>query len=201
MTNHTRRSSLFNINKFQLKATKNMHDVTKLSCRCGKVSLKLDGPPFMAVECCCNSCREAGERFLSLSPTASTFAENGTVPFVMQRNDRVSIVSGQKHLAIHRLGDKATTSRVLATCCKTPIYLQMRGGHWVSLYGTLWPEGRRPAPEMRTLTVDCPDNMSLSSNIPNLRTHSLSFYWRLFKPWVRMGFRNRGLRIERTIDA
>lgn len=155
----------------------------------------------MVVECCCNSCREAGERFLAFTPEASTFAENGTVPFVMQRNDRVSITSGMQHLAVHRLNEQATTSRVLATCCKTPLYLQMKGGHWVSIYGTLWQGDQRPAPQMRTLTIDCPDEAALSTDIPNLKTHSLAFYWRLFKAWAGMGFRERRTEIERSIDA
>lgn len=155
----------------------------------------------MVVECCCNSCREAGERFLSLSSDASTFAENGTVPFVMQRNDRTRITRGKEHLAVHRLDDSATTSRVLATCCNTPIFLHMKGGHWVSVYGTLWEDEQRPAPEMRTLTVDCPDLASLSTDIPNLKTHSLSFYWQLFKAWAGMGFRSNAIKIERKIDA
>lgn len=163
--------------------------------------MDLHGAPFMVVACCCNSCRDAGARFLTLSPDASTFAENGTVPFVMQRNDRLTVVSGQEHLAVHRLNDTATTSRVLATCCHTPMYLQMKGGHWASIYGTLWDEGQRPAPQMRTLTVDFPDPSSLSTDIPNLRTHSIPFYWRLFMAWVGMGFREHRTTIERTIDV
>ena len=178
-----------------------MSDVRKLSCRCGKVALALEGVPFMVVECCCNSCRDAGERFLKLSRDASTFAENGTVPFVMQRNDRLTIISGEEHLAVHRLNDKATTSRVVATCCNTPMYLQMKGGHWASVYGTLWEDDQRPAAQMRTLTVDFPDPAALSTDIPNLKTHSLPFYWRLFIAWVRMRFREHRKTIERTIDV
>lgn len=178
-----------------------MTDITKLSCRCGDVSLAMNGSPFMVVECCCNSCRDAGERFLALSPEAATFAHNGAVPFVMQRNDRVNITHGKEHLAVHRLDVTATTSRVLATCCSTPMYLQMKGGHWMSLYGTLWRDEQRPTPEMRTLTIDCRDAAALSKDIPNLKTHSLSFYWRLLKAWIEMGFREHRTKIERTIDA
>ena len=155
----------------------------------------------MVVECCCNSCRDAGERFLKLSPDASTFAANGTVTFVMQRNDRLTIMTGEEYLAVHRLDETATTSRVLATCCNTPMYLQMKGGHWASIYGTLWDEDQRPAPQMRTLTVDSPELSVLSNDIPNLKTHSITFYWRLFMAWVRMGFREHRKTIERTIDV
>ncbi|MGR3513563.1 MAG: hypothetical protein ACU0GG_12445 [Paracoccaceae bacterium] len=101
-----------------------------------------------------------------------------------------------EHLAAHRLDKKAATARVLATCCNTPMYLQMKGGHWMSLYGTFWPEERRPKPEMRTMTRDFPNKAALSIDILNLETHSLAFYWRLFKPWVGMRFRNHATEIE-----
>jgi hypothetical protein len=40
------------------------------------------------------------------------------------------------------------------------------------------------------MTGDLPDPSSLPKDIPNLKTHTISFYAKLFAAWVAMGFRN-----------
>jgi hypothetical protein len=87
----------------------------------------------------------------------------------------------------HRLSDCAGTRRVVAVCCNTPVFMELKGGHWLSLYAALWPEVDRPAVEMRTM-VGARDD--LPSDVPNLKTHSVAFYGRLFGAWAKMGFRN-----------
>ena len=76
---------------------------------------------------------------------------------------------------------------MIATCCNTPIFLEVKGGHWLSLYRAIWPDAERPAVEMRTMTGE---RTNLPSDVPNLKTHSLAFYGRLFAAWAKMGFRN-----------
>ena len=82
------------------------------------------------------------------------------------------------------------TKRAIATCCNTPVYLEFKGGHWLSLYGGLWPEGTMPAPTMRTMASDLPEGAVLPDDIPNAKTQNLRFFARLFGAWVAMGFRN-----------
>lgn len=57
----------------------------------------------------------------------------------------------------------------------------------MSVYGALWSEDERPALEMRTMVGTRDD---LSNDVPNMKTHTLGFYGRLFSAWAKMGFRN-----------
>ncbi|MCK0095216.1 hypothetical protein MWU60_06510 [Yoonia sp. F2084L] len=116
--------------------------------------------------------------------------EKGATPFVMHRKDRVRFLTGADQLREYRLSSDAGTRRVIASCCNTPVFMEMKGGHWLSLYGQLWPEDALPKLEMRTMTGDLASAEGLPNDVPNLKQHSLSFYARLFGAWVKMGFRN-----------
>ena len=122
-------------------------------------------------------------------------------PCAEYRKDRVRIVSGPEYLAEFRLQPGSASRRVIATCCNTPMFLEMKGAHWLSLYLHLWPAEVRPKAELRTMTGDLPDVSGLPQDIPNLRTHSVSFYARLLAAWIAMGFRNPKFDVGRTVDA
>ncbi len=171
--------------------------MTDLSCACGEVCLRLDGPPILAAECHCRSCRAAAERL-----GAAVTEENSGTRFVLQRKDRAEILSGADHLASFRLKPDAPTQRIVATCCGSPMWLEFKGGHWISVYAARWPEGTAPAPELRTMVRDGPPGTDLPDDIPNARTQSVGFMGRLFWAWVRMGFRNPPVAdVRRTINA
>jgi len=108
----------------------------------------------------------------------------------MHRKDRVSIDAGHSMLRALRLSSRGGSRRVLAGCCNTPLFLEFSGGHWLSLYGLLWPASARPVVEMRTMVSDLPDASGLPDDVPNLETRSLRFYARLMKAWIAMGFRS-----------
>ncbi|WP_232463004.1 hypothetical protein [Stenotrophomonas sp. WZN-1] len=108
----------------------------------------------------------------------------------MQRKDRVRIEAGQSLLHAFRLSTRGGSRRVLAGCCNTPLFLEFSGGHWLSLYGLLWPASERPAVEMRTMVSDLPDASALPDDVPNLKTRSLRVYARLMTAWIAMGFRS-----------
>ena len=158
-----------------------------LGCRCGDVRLSVVGPHIATVECLCESCGAAARALEELPGIASILDEKGATAFVMHRKDRVTITAGRDCLKAHRLSAEAGTRRVIATCCNTPIFLEVKGGHWLSLYRAIWPDAERPAVEMRTMTGE---RTNLPSDVPNLKTHSLAFYGRLFAAWAKMGFRN-----------
>lgn len=150
----------------------------RTTCRCGAVAVSLKGPPILSAECHCTSCRAAAMRL------APDIAEgNGGTRFVLQRKDRVKVVHGEDLLASFRLSPEAGSERVIASCCRTPMLLQFKGGHWLSLCAARWPEGAAPPPAMRTMTRDA--IAPLPNDIPNARTQSAGFMARLFWAWVR----------------
>ena len=136
------------------------------------------------------------EQLRETDMTARVFAITGG--FMEVRKDRVTITAGRDCLKAHRLSAEAGTRRVIATCCNTPIFLELKGGHWLSLYRAIWPDAERPAVEMRTMTGG---RRNLPSDVPNLKTHSLAFYGRLFAAWAKMGFRNPHIADNGDLDV
>ncbi len=171
---------------------------TDLSCRCGTVRLTVRGRPILSDECLCDSCQKAGAILGALPGAEPVLTDLMATPFVMCRKDRVRVVAGQDRLKAHRLSDTATTRRFIAACCNTPVFLDFKGGHWLSLYAALWPAHMRPPVEMRTMVGARKD---LPDDVPNLKTHSLAFYARLMGAWAAMGFRNPHVPDNGAFDA
>lgn len=178
-----------------------MNQQISLVCHCGQVVLQATEPPIATVECLCTSCRKAGAILTTLPGAPQMPDEKGATCFVMYRKDRVHFVKGMDRLKEFRLSSGASTRRVIATCCNTPVFLEMKGGHWLSLYANLWPADDMPILEMRTMTGDLDDSEDLPTDVPNLQRHSLSFYARLFSAWVKMGFRNPDIVVRGELDV
>lgn len=162
---------------------------TALSCRCGEVTLKVEGKPIMSAECLCSDCQAAGAVLQALPGAPATLNAKGATRFVMYRKDRVQCTRGQHQLREHRLSEGAPTRRVVAVCCNTPMFLEFSHGHWLSLYGGLWTDATIPPLEIRTMTRSRPAGIELPDDVPNPKTHTFSFYGKLFGAWVAMGFR------------
>ncbi|MGS4985033.1 hypothetical protein SAMN05444149_105423 [Pseudosulfitobacter pseudonitzschiae] len=169
--------------------------MTEITCTCGAVALSLSGPPILVAECHCTSCRTAADR-LGVAITEP----NGGTRFVVQRKDRAVLQRGLEHLAAFRLTPQSGTQRIVATCCNSPIWLQFKGGHWLSLYAAQWPDGAAPGPDLRTMTRDAPDK--LPDDLPNAATQSTGFMARLLWAWICMGFRNPPVAdVRRVLDV
>lgn len=162
---------------------------TDISCACGHTVLRVEGQPILATECMCTSCRTAGAHLQTLPDAPPVLDDKGATPFVIYRKDRVSCVSGADTLREYRLTPDASTRRVVATCCNSPMFLEFTKGHWLSLYGQRWPAGTMPAIELRTMTGDLPEGTVLPGDVPNPKSHTLSFFAKLLGAWAAMGFR------------
>lgn len=178
-----------------------MSKTTIIGCTCGKTQLEVHGAPMIVSECLCDSCRIAADRLAALPGGKTMLTRYRATPAAEYRKDRVRILSGRAFLKEFRLTADAGSRRVVATCCNTPVFLEMKGAHWLSIYLHLWPEDTRPKPELRTMTGDLPDPSSLPKDIPNLKTHTISFYAKLFAAWVAMGFRNPKIEVAGKVDA
>jgi hypothetical protein len=171
---------------------------TPLACACGHVRLDVRNAPIVTAACHCNSCRAAGERLQALPGAPQILGANGGTHFVLFRKDRVRFLGGSERLASLRLTPESKTRRAIATCCNTPIFLEFESGHWLSLYGVLWPAGSRPPLDLRTMTSDLPDRSMLPDDVPNPKRHTLSFFARLLGAWIAMGFRAPRIDVARS---
>lgn len=178
-----------------------MTQTTELLCTCGQVRLEVVHPPIVSTECHCNSCREAGDRLQAL-PAAPAFMEsNGGTRFVEYRKDRIRVLAGGELLREFRLAPGAKTRRVVASCCNTPVFLEFKNGHWLSLYGCLWGKQTPPPLDLRTMTSDLPDDAVLPDDVPNAKRQSVSYIAKLMGAWIAMGFRSPKFPIHGELHA
>ena len=162
---------------------------TALTCTCGQVTLEVHGSPILSVECLCADCQQAGTLLQTLPGAKPTLDHNRATRYEVYRKDRAQCTQGQSRLREHRLTPESKTRRVVANCCNTPMFLEFTQGHWLSVYGGLWPEGTLPALDLRTMTRDRPEGVNLPDNVPNPKTHNVSFMAKLVIAWAAMGFR------------
>ena len=161
---------------------------TVLTCACTEAALEVQGKPIISAECLCADCQNAGAFLQSLPGAPATLDLNGATRFVLYRKDRVRCLKGHHVLREHRLSEGSSTRRVVASCCNTPMFLEFSDGHWLSIYGNLWPAASLPPLEIRTMARSRPADVVLPNDAPNPRTHTLSFYWKLFGAWAAMRF-------------
>lgn len=179
-----------------------MTEIIKLSCACGAVEMEAESAPIMSTECLCTSCRTAAHVLEALPGAPRLQEATGGTRTEMYRKDRVRCVRGSTNLREYRLTAKTKTRRVVAVCCNTPMFLDFTEGHWVDLYGPLWPKGSLPPLQLRTMTGDLDDPSALPSDVPNLKAHSPGFFVRLLGAWAAMGFRRSKIDyVEGVLDV
>jgi hypothetical protein len=178
-----------------------MNQITQLACACGEVQLHVKRAPIISTECYCNSCRAAGARLQTLGAPAPVLKANGGTHFILYRKDRVDFLKGAERLKAFRLTPAATTRRVVATCCNTPVFLEFKGGHWLSLYAGLWPKDTLPPLDLRTMTSDLPAGAALDEEVPSGTRQTLAFYAKLLGAWIAMGFRSPKIAVNGEMGA
>lgn len=178
-----------------------MSKATTIGCACGQTRLEVRGEPLLVSECLCDSCRAAAGRMAALPGGKNILTSHGATPAAEYRKDRVRFLAGTQHLREFRLSTGAGSRRVIASCCNTPVFLELKGAHWLSVYLHLWPEDTRPKAGMRTMVGDLPDASHVPNDIPNLRSHTAAFYAKLLGAWIAMGFRNPKVEVGGKIDA
>src|SRR5271155_466826 len=104
------------------------------ACACGKVQFKALGSPIVNSVCHCDDC-QAGAHAIEVLPGASPLLdEYGGTPFAVYRDDRFSCVQGAELLQGHKLNEQAPTTRYVASCCNSGMYLKYAPGWWKSVY-------------------------------------------------------------------
>lgn len=159
-----------------------------LTCHCGQAALETVGTPILAPVCYCTDCQEAGRQFEQLIHAPQVREGDGGTQYVLFRTDRVRCVQGEHLLAEHRLSPDSKTRRVLATCCNSPMFLDVSQGHWLTLYRRRFGEPA-PAVDMRVMTREKRPEVELPNDVPNYPGHSGKFMWKLLRAWFAMGFR------------
>lgn len=160
--------------------------MSEITCRCGQTALELTGAPILAATCHCTSCRTAGAELAALPGALPVTDANGGTPFVLWRKDRARVIRGAGTLREHRLSPKGSR-RAVATCCNTPMYLEFKGGHWLSLYAARFDPS--PPTEMRTMLMDAIPGSIPDDGLPGAQRQPARFMMKLLGAWAGTGFR------------
>lgn len=108
---------------------------------------------------------------------------------VLWRKDQLKCVSGSEKLEPHRHSQAAPSRRMVAACCKTPMFGDFTKGFWVSIYRDRVPDA--PKPTMRVMLSDLEPGAQIPDDgLPRYRNRPGSFMFKLLTTWASMGFRS-----------
>src|SRR5882724_4305260 len=150
-----------------------------VNCVCGQVAVEAVGAPIASVICYCDDCQEGARQIRSLPNAVSIEEPDAGTAYLVYRKDRVTHLQGTCLLRHHKIREKSATSRVIATCCNSAMFLSFDDGkHWVDLYrsrceGEVWPV------QMRICTKFKPDGRIIPTNVPQYLRYPMSFLVKL----------------------
>lgn len=105
------------------------------SCACGQVKLEAKGAPIVTGVCYCDDCQKAGAQIEALPGAKPVLDGDGGSAMLMFRKDRLRCVEGADRLTAVKLKPKSPTSRYVASCCNSAMYLGFDDAkHWVDVY-------------------------------------------------------------------
>jgi hypothetical protein len=138
----------------------------RASCVCGQVQLNVIGEPILSAACCCSDC-QAGGRLIEALPNAAVIRDEfGGTPYLIYRDDRFACVAGAEALEAIKLSESAPTTRYVATCCNSGMYLKHGPGWWTSVYRARF-SGDPPPVELRNKVASLPPGVTLPTDIPS----------------------------------
>src|SRR5690606_1024261 len=159
------------------------------TCTCGKVRLALEAAPFLSAVCYCDECQAAGNRLAVLAGAPVALVPAGGSRYVMVRKGRVRTEAGEEHLAPFRLKPESPTRRIVATCCNTPMFLDVTIAHWITLYSDRLPAQARPPVEVRVMTKYRASDLPYPDDAPHYEGQNARFVFKVLGAWIGMGFR------------
>jgi hypothetical protein len=135
-------------------------------CSCGRVEYQASGHPIVSVICFCDDCQAGSQQLEALAGARSVRDPDGGTAYVVYRKDRVRCVRGIELLESRKLRERSATSRVVASCCNSPMVMWFDDAkHWAPVYRARL-EGAVPDAEMRICTRFAPGS-SDSSDVPS----------------------------------
>jgi hypothetical protein len=144
------------------------------------------GKPIATVVCYCDDCQAAGHAIEGLAGASPVLDSDGGSTLVVFRKDRLNCQHGQERLAPHKLKPDSATSRYVASCCNTAMYVGFDDAkHWVDLFRTR-VEGTAPPVEMRICTRWRPRGPALPDDVPNRPHFSLGLIGRFMAARLAM---------------
>ena len=103
-------------------------------CKCGTVRYEATARPACNVVCYCDDCQSAGRVLVEESGCENPLDPDGGTSFSTFLEKDWKCVAGAEQVESHKLRENSPTTRFIASCCQTPIYLKYGPGFWVSTF-------------------------------------------------------------------
>jgi hypothetical protein len=155
------------------------------SCACGRVQLRALGEPILSAACSCTDCQAGGRLIEALTNAAPIRDEFGGTPYLIYRDDRFACVAGAELLEGIKLSEAAPTTRYVASCCNSGMYLKHGPGWWTSVYRAR-VLGDAPPLQLRNKVASLPPGVTLPEDIPAYRGFPPALIGRLMAARVAM---------------
>jgi hypothetical protein len=157
-----------------------------ISCACKKVAFEAAGSPIACVVCHCNDC-EKGSLQIEALPNAPSIREaDGGTAYVAFRKDRFTCTAGAPLLKPYKISEGSASSRVVATCCNSPMFLGFDDArHWVSAYRGRF-HGDVPPLQMHICTKFRAANAPPLNDLPSHSSYPLGFVVKLLGAKIAM---------------
>ena len=159
---------------------------TALRCQCGAVECATDGAPISTAVCYCDDCQEAARQIEAQGSGPPVIDPDGGTGLSLVRNDRFYVRKGAELLRAHKLKAESPTSRYVATCCNSALYIGFdKGPFWVSVMRNRFT-GAPPPVAMRIQTKYRTSPLPYPDDAPTYATFPKRFVAKLLWEWAKM---------------
>lgn len=163
-----------------------MTTLTTLRCQCGAVECVGKGAPFLSATCYCDHCQEAAGQIESAGNSPAVTDPDGGTALCLIREDKFSIERGNDLLRPHQIEPNSPTSRMVASCCNSAMFLQFSDGRFWKSALVNRIVGPKPAIEMRLCTRFRSSELPWPDHAPRHAGFPLSALWRVARQWFAM---------------
>lgn len=130
--------------------------------------IELYGRHIYCAACHCDDCQAAASTLEKLSTSGPIMDSYYGTHYILHRKDRYAVLGGE--LQAHKLRKESPTSRMLAGCCNTPMFLSFDNAqHWISIYRSA-VRGDAPALQSRIATKFYRRAEALPVDVPAYKT-------------------------------
>lgn len=122
----------------------------------------------------------------ALPKAAPVLDPDGGASLMVYRDDRIRCIAGQELLKGYKLKPDSPTTRYVATCCNSGMYLKFKPGHWVSAYRKRFDEAGLPPVEMRTNLRRRTSDAAFEDNAPRYQKFPIRLFTKLIGARIGM---------------
>jgi len=160
---------------------------TILRCQCGAVACIAQGVPFLSAVCYCDHCQEAARQIEAGGGPPVADPDGGTA-LCLIRDDRFRIERGAELLLPHQRDPASPTSRMVASCCNSAMFLSFSDGRFWKSAIINRIDGSKPAIEMRMYPRNRVSELPWPDQAPRHSMFPFSALLRVGRQWLAMKF-------------